>query len=68
MPDFFPILQQQYCFVYEALQEALLSGETTALNSVFVESYEEICTPQPGTTKPLLEEQFDVSTFHAHWL
>lgn len=41
---------QQYCFVYEALQEALLSGETTTLNSAFVETYEEMCATQPGTT------------------
>ena len=61
------LLQQQYYFVYEALQEALLSGETTTLNSAFPETYEELCARHPGSSKTALEEQFDVSFTTGHW-
>ena len=48
--------------MYEALQEALLSGETTTLNSAFAEAYEELSSPQPGKKTTAIEEQFEVST------
>ena len=54
------ILQQQYSFVYDAVLDALLSGETTIPNSTFSEVYEEMCTLKPETSSTPLEDQFDV--------
>ncbi|XP_053381772.1 receptor-type tyrosine-protein phosphatase U-like [Mercenaria mercenaria] len=50
---------QQYSFVYDAVLDALLSGETTIPNSTFSEVYEEMCTLKPETSSTLLEDQFD---------
>ncbi|KAL4236563.1 hypothetical protein ACF0H5_004948 [Mactra antiquata] len=51
---------QQYSFVYDAVLDALLSGETTISNASFSEVYEEMCTLKPD--KPAstqLEDQFE---------
>ncbi|WAR23642.1 PTPRK-like protein [Mya arenaria] len=53
-----PILQQ-YSFVYDAVLDALMSGETTIANSTFPEVYEEMCTLKPEANSTLLEEQFE---------
>lgn len=60
MPCLFLSLQQQYSFVYDAVLDALMSGETTIPNSSFPETYEEMCTLKPDATNTLLEEQFEV--------
>ncbi|XP_052775337.1 receptor-type tyrosine-protein phosphatase T-like isoform X2 [Mya arenaria] len=50
---------QQYSFVYDAVLDALMSGETTIANSTFPEVYEEMCTLKPEANSTLLEEQFE---------
>ncbi|XP_052229607.1 receptor-type tyrosine-protein phosphatase alpha-like isoform X2 [Dreissena polymorpha] len=50
---------QQYSFVYDAVLDALMSGETTIPNSLFPERYEDLCTLKPEASSTLLEEQFE---------
>ena len=57
----YSVLQQQYSFIYIAVLEALLSGDTTITNSAFSEAYEDLCTLKPDTSSTPLEDQFEVS-------
>ena len=54
------LLQLQYSFVYDAVLDALMSGETTIPNSSFQESYEDMCTPKLDAKNTLLYTQFEV--------
>ena len=55
------MLQEQYVFVYDALLEALKSGNTAIPCSMFREEYEKISHCGPEREKSLLQEQFEVS-------
>ncbi|XP_059151900.1 receptor-type tyrosine-protein phosphatase T-like [Physella acuta] len=50
---------EQYVFVYEAVLEALLAGNTTIPRSSFHSTYEEMLTPD-GDEIPRMEKQHDV--------
>ena len=57
-------LQEQYMFLYDALLEAVLAGETTIPLSEFESQYKEMCIPKPGFTSSALDKQYDVSNSH----
>ena len=53
--------QEQYNFVYEALLEALKSGDTSISCAVFRRRYRELLEVNPDTDRIRLEEEFEVS-------
>lgn len=54
-------LQEQYFFVYNALLEALKSGNTVISCSEFRSVYEALCRVDDKTGKSRLQEQFEAS-------
>ena len=47
--------------MYDAVHEALLSGDTAIQAAKFKEKYAELCEPDPQTGKTKLAKQFEVS-------
>ena len=54
------VLQEQYLFVYDALLEALKSGNTAIPCSDFRGEYALMCRVDPTTEKSALQTQFEV--------
>jgi len=54
--------QEQYNFVYEALLEALKSGDTSISCAVFRRRYRELQEVNPESGHVRLEEEFEVSS------
>ena len=57
----FFLFQEQYLFVYDALLEALKSGNTSLKCHTFAEDYEKLCEKDPKTGKSQLQVQFEVN-------
>ncbi|ESP05460.1 hypothetical protein LOTGIDRAFT_102205 [Lottia gigantea] len=51
---------EQYVFVYDAVLEAIKSGNTTILRSVFRNVYQDMCTAHDDGEKTELERQYEV--------
>ncbi|XP_070194103.1 receptor-type tyrosine-protein phosphatase epsilon-like [Littorina saxatilis] len=51
---------EQYVFVYDALLEALICGDTTVSSHAFPEVYNDLCLYDSDIGKTKLEEQFEI--------
>ncbi|XP_071120808.1 receptor-type tyrosine-protein phosphatase epsilon-like [Mytilus edulis] len=52
---------EQYMFLYDALLEAVLAGETTMPVGEFESRYQEMCIPKAGFEVSALDKQFEVA-------
>lgn len=55
-------MQEQYQFIYDALLETFICGDTSIAQDLYLQRYPSLLTPSPDTGSTLLQEQFEVSS------
>lgn len=60
-------LQEQYQFIYDALLETFICGDTSIAQDLYLQRYPSLLTPSPDTGSTLLQEQFEVSSHRADY-